>query len=135
MEGWRRYVQGDRPTLGDCLPRVVLQSMAEVFATVDVRAPAHAAEMRLNEGFDHSSALRTVQCPVLLLEADRILGGIVSPEEIDAVKSLLQHVPHRHLIIDGAGHHIHCDAPDRFVQHIAEFFLTSGRNAARFTAS
>jgi pimeloyl-ACP methyl ester carboxylesterase len=121
--GWRRYLQGERPTLGECLPHVVIQSMAGVIATVDPRAPAHAVDVRLNEGFDHLAALRSVRCPVLLWEADRVLGGIVPPEQIAAIRAALQHIAHRHFIVEGAGHHIHCDAPDRFVDHSTEFFL------------
>lgn len=121
--GWRRYLQGERPTLAECLPQAAIGSLAEVVATVDPRAPAYAVEMRLNEDFNHLEALRSVRCPVLLWEADRILAGILSPAQIEAVKSGLQHVPHRHILVEGAGHHIHCDAPDRFVEHSTEFFL------------
>ena len=122
--GWRRYLHGDRPTLGECFPQAAFRPMAEVLGTVDPRAPLHATELRLNEGFDHLTALRAVRCPVLTLEADRVMAGIVPPADIEVMKQALQRTTHRHVLIEGAGHHIHCDAPGAFVTETADFLLS-----------
>jgi len=122
QEGWRLFVAGERPTMGACLPRAVIDAIARDWATVDPRVPLHAADGRLSEGFDHATSLAALRCPVLLWEADRDLSGIVPPTGFERLKACLAHVPHRHVYTEGAGHQIHRDAPQLFATQTIDFF-------------
>lgn len=121
--GWQRYLDGDRPTMGACWPIAVIRSLAHTWATVDPRVPVPAVDLTFSKGFDHLAALRAVRCPVLLWESDRVLSGYVTPSDIARVMAALEHVPHRHIVASGAGHHIHCDSPAMFVAETVGFFL------------
>lgn len=120
--GWARYVSGQRPTLGDCLPGVVIRTLAAAWATVDPRVPAPAVDLTFSDEFDHLAALRAVRCPVLLWEADLDMSGLVPQHDIESILKSLSHVPHWHERVDGAGHQIHGDAPQHFAARTIELF-------------
>ncbi len=120
--GWTYYVSGQRPRLGDCLPGIAIQTLAAAWATVDPRVPVPTVDLTFSEGLDHLAALRAVRCPVLLWEADFDMSGLVPQPDIERVLHSLSHVPHRHERVDGAGHQIHAEAPERFAARTIEFF-------------
>lgn len=79
-----------------------------------------------NTGFDHAAALRKIDCPVLLVQAnyaflaDGTLDGAMSKDEADRAVSLLQNG--RYLKVD-ATHVVNLDKPELFSQLIRSFFL------------
>jgi pimeloyl-ACP methyl ester carboxylesterase len=79
-----------------------------------------------NAGFDHAEALRKIQCPTLLLQAnfkieeDGTLNGAMSQEQADRAVSLLQ--KGQYIRVDSA-HVINLEHPDEFIKLIEDFFL------------
>jgi pimeloyl-ACP methyl ester carboxylesterase len=79
-----------------------------------------------NEGFDHAEALRKIQCPALLIQAnfgylkDGTLNGAMSQEQADRAVSLIEEC--QYVKVD-AGHVTNLEVPDQFIQIIEEFFL------------
>lgn len=79
-----------------------------------------------NKGFDHAEALTRITCPVLLMQAnytvesDGRLNGAMSREEAERAMALLKHGTF--LRVD-AGHVVHLDKPDLFIQQAEELFL------------
>jgi pimeloyl-ACP methyl ester carboxylesterase len=77
-------------------------------------------------GFDHAEALRKIQCPVLLLQAnfeieeDGTLYGAMSQEQAGRAVSLLQNG--RYVRVDSP-HVINLEHPDEFIQFIEYFFF------------
>jgi pimeloyl-ACP methyl ester carboxylesterase len=63
--------------------------------------------------------LRNVRCPVHLIAADYPLGGALPAADLQRAISLMPHSSHA--IIRGAGHDIHLDRPDAFVEQLVQF--------------
>ncbi|GLY28783.1 alpha/beta hydrolase [Kineosporia sp. NBRC 101731] len=80
-----------------------------------------------NAGFDHAQALRTITCPVLLLQAetstlaDGTLNGAMTTQDGQRAASLLTHGTYR--TID-ATHVVHLDQPSAFTQLLEDFFVS-----------
>lgn len=76
-------------------------------------------------GFDHGETLQKITCPTLLLHANfefteaGLLNGGLAQEEADEVIRL---VPNGAYMKIDAGHVIHVEQPDRFVEIMEEFF-------------
>lgn len=81
-----------------------------------------------NAGFDHTEALKRIQCPALLLHAnfdileDGTLNGAIDQEEADKIISLIPNSKYRK--IDSL-HVIHLDKPREFIAILEDFFLKS----------
>ncbi|SEP72312.1 Pimeloyl-ACP methyl ester carboxylesterase [Faunimonas pinastri] len=79
-----------------------------------------------NKGFDHAEALKTITCPVLLMQAntsqlpDGTLNGAMSKEEADRAMSLLH--KGKYLKVD-ATHVVNLDKPVEFTNALESFFL------------
>jgi pimeloyl-ACP methyl ester carboxylesterase len=79
-----------------------------------------------NKGFDHAAALGSINCPVMLMQAntsnlpDGTLDGAMSPEEAQRAMSLLKHGTY--LKVD-ASHVVNLDKPEAFIGAINSFFL------------
>jgi len=79
-----------------------------------------------NRGFDHGSALSTIRCRTLLLQAnytllaDGTLDGAMTREQASRAVSLLKHG--RYVKMD-AGHVVNLDKPDAFLALLRHFFL------------
>jgi pimeloyl-ACP methyl ester carboxylesterase len=78
-----------------------------------------------NEGFDHAEALRKIQCPALLIQADfaimedGVLNGAMSQEQADRAVLLIENC--RYIKVN-AGHVINLEMPDQFIWILEEFF-------------
>lgn len=92
----------------------------------DPRFGAAFYEGKWNEGFDHAEALRKIQCPVLLIQAnfgylaDGTLNGAMSREQADRAVSLIRDCAY--VKVD-AGHVTNLEAPDQFTRIAEKFFL------------
>ena len=77
-----------------------------------------------NEGFDHAEALRKIQCPVLLIQADTsilpdgTLNGAMSEENAQFACSRLQDVT---FVRIHARHVVHLEAPDEYMNQVRDF--------------
>ncbi len=82
-----------------------LREWAETLSQVDPDVVQYHAEGRLSEYIQHidlDEAMRQVACPVLLLQADPALGGMVSDDDANHALSLFDEASHAKL--DGVGH-------------------------------
>ncbi len=79
-----------------------------------------------NKGFNHSEALKKIQCPTLLLHANfeirenGMLDGAMSQEQADRVISLIPNAQYQRI---DASHVVHLDKPKEFIQITKDFFL------------
>jgi pimeloyl-ACP methyl ester carboxylesterase len=79
-----------------------------------------------NEGFVHADALKNINCPTLLLQAnfetraDGILDGAMNQNDADRAMALLSNA--KYIKID-ASHVIHLDEPKKFIEIMNRFFL------------
>lgn len=79
-----------------------------------------------NSGFDHATALRQIQCPVLLLQADfsytadGILNGAMSQAMADRAAELIPDCTYQRI---ESNHVINLDHPGEFVDALTSFFL------------
>ncbi|MEV6349910.1 alpha/beta hydrolase [Actinoplanes sp. NPDC051851] len=83
-----------------------------------------------NAGFDHAEALRGIDCPTLLLQAnfsvlaDGTLDGAMSQEDASLAMSLLRRGTYQRV---DATHVIHLDKPQDFVRTVRAFLLTGNQ--------
>jgi pimeloyl-ACP methyl ester carboxylesterase len=84
---------------------VELREWARSLSQLDPDVVAAHAEGRQNElmqAFEFESMLRTVSCPVLLLQGDPPHGGLMTDQDVAYAMSLLPEA--YHVQIEGAGH-------------------------------
>ncbi len=107
-------------------------TVREMLRGLDMYDPAFGAAFyngSWNEGFDHAQALREIQCPVLLIQADTsymddgTLNGAMSEEM--AMQALDCLAKGEYVKVD-ATHVTHLDIPEEFSRLLVEFF-TGGR--------
>jgi pimeloyl-ACP methyl ester carboxylesterase len=81
-----------------------------------------------NKGFDHSQALKNIQCPVLLLQAnyqineEGLLEGAMTKEDAQLAMSYLKNGSYKRIDAD---HVVHLDKPQKYVEITKQFFLTN----------
>jgi pimeloyl-ACP methyl ester carboxylesterase len=92
---------GDRPDIDV----VNIQQLALTLNQMDPGVLEYHAEGRATEfieGFDLDKSLESITSPVLLLQANPSLGGMMTDEAVEHVRSILPNVVH--LYIEAAGH-------------------------------
>ena len=105
---------------------VSVQEMLRGLNYYDPRFGASFHEGTWNEGFDNADALKKIQCPVVLIQADfeimedGTLNGAMSREQADRATLLIKNCQY---IKINVGHVINLEAPDRLIRIIEEFFL------------
>jgi pimeloyl-ACP methyl ester carboxylesterase len=108
------YLGGYNPRVG----RYLLHTMAEMWqSTADgvIAEPLAAPESY----FVVDAALRSIDAPVLILQGDPGLGGVLSNQQAQRALTLLPRGMIRR--VDGAGHAIHADRPDEFCRLLLAF--------------
>ena len=78
----------------------------------------------LMNGFEIDESLRQIICPTLLLQANPQAGGALLDQDVAAVMALLSKGQHR--FVESAGHAIHVDQPELFVQIVEAFVDLEG---------
>jgi pimeloyl-ACP methyl ester carboxylesterase len=87
-----------------------LRNWAKMLSQADTDAVQYHAQGRLDEyvkALDLDTALRQMTCPVLLIQGNQALGGLVSDEDAEHALSLL--ADGVHVYLDGAGHDLGLD--------------------------
>ena len=99
-----------------CWTRAHLEVDPAVF---DVRYPMHGPWTR---------EAASIQCPVLFITGDAELGALADPS---AAEELVRRLSRARLVkIPGAGHSVHRDRYDEFMQAVREFLGSIGKEAA-----
>jgi pimeloyl-ACP methyl ester carboxylesterase len=80
-------------------------------------------------GFDGDQYLKKLQCPVLLLQANPDLGGVLSDADIAVAKAIKPDV--NVLLFQDAGHFMHLHDPQATVKAMTHFFTSTERQRAR----
>jgi pimeloyl-ACP methyl ester carboxylesterase len=71
-------------------------------------------------GYEMNSVLPSIQCPVLLLQADPTAGGMMTDREVELALPLL--VQSQHIRLQGISHILHIERKEPIVQALAAFF-------------
>lgn len=95
------------------------RSRAKRLSQLDPDVLTFAIEKRLAEGYDLDGFLRSIKCPVLVLQGNTALGGVLSDQEVEHAASLLS----RCLVVkmSDCGHEIHRTKPTETVRIVADF--------------
>jgi pimeloyl-ACP methyl ester carboxylesterase len=110
---------------------VAVQEMLRGLNDYDPRFGTSFYEGKWNEGVDHVEALRKIQCPALLIQAntgylaDGTLDGAMSREQADRAVSLIKGCKYEKL---DSGHVTNLEVPDRFIRIVEAFFLEKKRS-------
>lgn len=101
-----------------------IQESAERLSVVDPDIYARAMQGRAGERFDSEAALSAIQAPVLLLQGNSELGGVMTDEDGDRTMAALRHG--QIVRFRDAGHAIHRTQPQATEHAIHEFLTTQG---------
>jgi len=71
-------------------------------------------------GYEMNSVLPSIQCPVLLLQADPTVGGLMTDREVELALPLLDRP--RHIRLQGISHILHIERKEPIVQALKVFF-------------
>ncbi len=110
---WREVAGEDAPVypwLATCLQ----QSDPDRFTAQLDRYETIAA------GYEMKSVLPSIQCPVLLLQADPTVGGLMTDREVELALPLLDRP--RHIRLQGISHILHIERKEPIVQALEAFF-------------
>jgi pimeloyl-ACP methyl ester carboxylesterase len=108
--------------LGDVRDAASLRFAAHCLAAADVQVLEPIVQGEWLRGYNLASLLDRVDCPVLLLEADSALGGMLAKEDARQICSALAdctHVP-----MAGVGHHIHWQQTESTLRIVHAFLAT-----------
>lgn len=115
----------DRRTVLDVAGIDAVRERALQLHQLDPAALDPMFEGALLAGLEPDDLLNRLHQPVHLLAATYHLGGALS--ESDAERAVSQVSRCSYTIIDGAGHDIHLDQPEAFVQEVRNFLATLRR--------
>ena len=71
-------------------------------------------------GYEMTSVLPRIQCPVLLLQADPTTGGLMTDREVEQALPMLNQV--RHVRLPGISHVLHNERKEPVIQALIDFF-------------
>lgn len=112
---------GTRQTsrLGDLRDAASLRFHAACLARMDVEALDPILEERWLDGFDVDAVHAGLRCPVLLMQADPRMGGMLTDSDADGLVSLAADVTS--VRFSGVSHQIHAIQPDAASRAIVSF--------------
>ena len=87
-----------------------IQSLAVTLSQMDPGVLEYHAEGRADEflsGFDLDQILEQIACPVLLLQANPSLGGMMTDRVVDQTLSILPNA--MHVLLETSGHDLGLD--------------------------
>lgn len=96
-----------------------LLSWARCVADVDPDAYDMTLDGSAIESWDGEAALRAIQCPTLLLQASRELGGLMSDADVALATRLLPH--HTHVKFRSLGHALFIQQPEPVLRAVTNF--------------
>lgn len=112
-------VAGATIRLGDIRDAALLRYAAQCLIRLDPRVldPIVAGEWM--QGYDRDGLLAAIRCPVLLLQGDSTVGGMLMDDDADAV---VARVPDCTLLkLPGVGHSIHAMEPQLTLRFVLPF--------------
>jgi pimeloyl-ACP methyl ester carboxylesterase len=96
-----------------------LRFRAKSVSQLDPDVMTFAIEGRSRAGYDLDALMRSIKCPVLLLQGNPSLGGVMGDAEAQHALSLIQDCA---LVrIDDCGHEIHVDRPVETLRAVTHF--------------
>ena len=121
-DGMLNFVRGGDVAWRDLLPPTLLSDAARIAWQLDAECPAGALAADFSQGIDHAADLAAIRCPVLVLEADRDLVGLLSAVDIDRLMASLEQTEAEHLLVEGGLHAIHASRPDVYLRAVISLF-------------
>jgi pimeloyl-ACP methyl ester carboxylesterase len=111
-----REVAGEDAPVYNRLATCLQQNDPDMLTALLDRYEATAA------GYEMNSVLPSIQCPVLLLQADPTAGGMMTDREVELALPLLNRP--RHIRLQGISHilHLHNERKEPIVQALEAFF-------------
>ena len=99
-----------------------LRWWAESLRLLDPEVLDMAVDGRSAENWRGVELVRKICCPVMLMQADRMWGGIVTPDDVAAFRSSLRDVVHVYLA--GVGHALHIHQPEPVARVLGNFLAS-----------
>lgn len=110
---------GELLTLGEQRDATTLRFMASCLRQLDPAVLAPIVEHRWLEGWDWKRALERIPCPLLLLQADVTVGGMLIDLDVIAAR---QHARDCTVVkFPGVGHLMHWQRPGEIANHALTF--------------
>jgi pimeloyl-ACP methyl ester carboxylesterase len=119
-----RWGKPGQPVEIGLLPNDTVRMLVRGLDQYDPRFGAAFYDGTWNQGFDHADALRRIDCPVLLIQADfsllpdGTLNGAMNQQDAERAMSLLKHGTYVKL---PATHVVNLDKPEAFVDALQGF--------------
>ncbi|HEX4948863.1 MAG TPA: alpha/beta hydrolase [Blastocatellia bacterium] len=99
-----------------------LRFTAKCLQQLDPRVMTPIVASRWLDGYDLSHVAQRIQCPVLVLQADAALGGMLMDEDAALLEQTIADVTR--VKVSGVGHQIHTAAPDVALRFVLGFLET-----------
>lgn len=96
-----------------------LRARAKAFSQCDPDVMTHFISAKVNEHFDPEALCPKIACPVLLLQGNPSLGGLLEDHDAERAIALLAQCVHIHL--PDMAHNLHGERPSLFFQMISNF--------------
>ncbi len=111
--------QGKDVRLGDVRESTQLLFMARCLLQVDPNVFDPIVSSEWLQGFDLKATLEQIQCPALLLPADKSVGGMLTDAEAKIIEGTLDRCARARF--RGTGHLIHWLEPEKLTRHVLSF--------------
>ncbi len=128
-EAYERFTKGCIKLLGGELttlsemeaPKFIAKTIATDFVHMDLATLEGALAPTFSEGFNQRDALANIHRPTLIFWSDPDIIGFLNDQGRADVKSLVPG-PVEEVIVENAGHHVHADATDLFIEKLNAHF-------------
>ena len=110
-------------------PDADIERFALSMYATDPDAIWHVYDQRIDWGPEIENVMRSVQCPVLLMQGNYELGAWMLPDDGEHGRSLVNHC--ELVYWEDTGHGLHGDHPERFIEQVGAFVATKTRAQAR----
>ena len=105
-----------------------IQRSALGLYVTDADALWHVYDQRIDWGLEIENVMRSVQCPVFLMQGNYELGAWMLPEDGERGRSLMKNCVLGYW--EDTGHGLHGDHPERFIEQVGAFVATKTRAQA-----
>ena len=105
--------------LGDLRDPTALRFAASCLARVDPAVMPPIVEQRWLEGYDFHGLLSKIRCPVLLLQADKAVGGMLIDDDAESIESTVEDCTR--IRFDDVGHLIHWNRTEETLKLVTGF--------------
>ena len=125
--GYKKYLSGIAPRNSEFWPPAVLRAATIASLHLDPEVARASVTTELVAGFDNREAFAKVRAPMLYWESDREMVGVISPSDHSSLVATVRNnnIRAEHIYVEGSGHRIHFDRPEKFADEITRFFKQS----------